>query len=297
MDLDTRPRARAQNISPSGTLHLRSSSFARHAHPALSHAGRTMNPTPRRRPRIPAPRGTLTPPRRRVHDPAPLSSRPPAARRRCRYMRSESHPIALILFPVSTCVFADVRAPTALHAYPVARHRLGAAAASSSSPTRKRCAARPLHVPAGSRPPRRPNLSCTTARAMRLRCAPIQARASLDTPRVDPTSSSGQTARSVRHPPARPLLLGSTDSACTLRPTSESGHTPAHSRPDLGRTIVRARSRPPASFISFTPFHSKSNVDSRSALRLSCPPDSCPSNPVSLVCFAPLRHLLSYCTS
>ncbi|KAJ7315774.1 hypothetical protein DFH08DRAFT_893208 [Mycena albidolilacea] len=97
-----------------------SSSFARRAYPALSHPGRTMNPTPRRRPRIPAPRGILTPPRRRIHDPAPLSPRPPAARRRV-YLRFRQR-------PRRDCP------PRSLHAYPLARHRLVVAAASSSSP-------------------------------------------------------------------------------------------------------------------------------------------------------------------
>ncbi|KAJ7785546.1 hypothetical protein B0H14DRAFT_309125 [Mycena olivaceomarginata] len=128
----------------------------------------------------------------------------------------------------------------------------------------------------------RPNLSCTTAHAMRLRCAPYRPELHPTAPALCPTH------------PARPLPLGSTDSACTLRPTSESGHTPAHgSRPDLGRTIARAWCRlqrhlsPPLPFPP-NPMWTPEALCASSAL------PTCPSNPVSLVCFAPLRHLLSY---
>jgi hypothetical protein len=136
----------------------------------------------------------------------------------------------------------------------------------------------------------RPNLSCTTAHAMRLRCAPYRP----ELPRHSssrPDKLEWTDSAPCPTPPARPLPLGSTDSACTLRPTSESGHTPTRrSRPDLGRTIACAQCRPQRHLSPSLPFP-PNLMWTPEALRASPALPTCPSNPVSLVRFAPLHHL------
>ncbi|KAJ7795760.1 hypothetical protein B0H14DRAFT_99193 [Mycena olivaceomarginata] len=159
-------------------------------------------------------------------------------------------------FPAVVCTTFTLPAVLLSHSL-LTRHLLSAAAAaaSRSSPTRKRC-------PADPAPPRKLKFSRTTARAIQLRRAPSThaSHARRSPSRSDPTSPSGQP----RTHPARCLRLTSTDSACSLRLTPDSGLAPAtHLYPheDSSSAVRRSRTRDvcsgsshPLSSNSFPPF-------------------------------------------
>ncbi|KAJ7726293.1 hypothetical protein B0H14DRAFT_3899821 [Mycena olivaceomarginata] len=180
------------------------------------------------------------------------------------------------------------------------RYLLSAAAASRSSPTRKRCAVDPALA-------RKLKFSCTTARAIQLRRAPSThaSHARCSPSRPDPASSSDKPQTH----PARPLRLTSTDSACSLRLTPDPGPAPATllrfgnadvdedgARTSALQAVLGSRQsggRPTRGVVlqSATP---ESGIDSRWTPRLSSPPDFVPSSGAPRY-YLPLTSLLPPC--